>query len=127
MAATDLHVVLVSDALEARPVLHEVREVDVDGGAHGGTEVGRARGDVAEVLVVRELGDSLDVLGSTAEALEDGTDVGTLLHGDDTELIFFVDPDEESLLSVVEDTSALGPVAVQATGLKETVTLPSKK
>ena len=79
------------------------------------------------MLVVGELGDSLNVLGSTAEALEDGTDVGTLLHGDDTKLILFVDPDEESLLSVVEDTSAFGPVAVQATGLKETVTLPRKK
>ena len=42
MAATDLHVVLVSDALEARPVLQKVGKVDVDGGAHGGTEVGRA-------------------------------------------------------------------------------------
>lgn len=70
-----------------------------------------------------ELGDSLNVLGSTAEALEDGTDVGTLLHGDDTKLILFVDPDEESLLSVVEDTSAFGPVAIEATSFEETISL----
>ena len=42
VATADLYVVLVGDALEARPVLHEVGEMDVDGGAHGGTEVGGA-------------------------------------------------------------------------------------
>ena len=40
--ATDLNVELVSDTLESRPVLHEGGETDVDGGAHGSTEVGRA-------------------------------------------------------------------------------------
>ena len=73
-----------------------------------------------------ELGDLLDGSGGTAEALEDGTDIGTRLHGDDTELILLVDPDEESLFSVVEDTTALGPVTVEAASLKEAVTLPRK-
>jgi len=75
------------------------------------------------VIVVSELTDLLDGSGGTAEALEDGTDIGTRLHGDDTELILLIDPDEESLISVVEDTTALGPVTVEATGLKEAVTL----
>ena len=122
--ATDLHVVLVGDALEARPVLHEVGELDVDGGAHGGTEVGGARGDVTKVIVVGELGHGLDVGSSSGETGEDGTDVGTRLHGDDTELILLVNPDEESLGIVVEDTTTLGPVAVQTASLKEAVTLP---
>ena len=124
MLATDLDVVLVSDGLEAGPVLHEVGEADVDGRAHGSTKVGGARGDVAKMVVVGKLGHSLDVGGSASEALEDGTDVGAGLHGDDTELILLVDPDEESLGSVVEDTTAAGPVAVQAASLEETVTLP---
>ena len=34
---TYLNVELVSDALEARPVLHKGGETDVDGGAHSGT------------------------------------------------------------------------------------------
>jgi hypothetical protein len=41
-------------------------------------------------------------------------DISSLLHGDDPELILLVDPDEEGLLGVVEDTSALGPVALHA-------------
>lgn len=73
-----------------------------------------------------ELDDLLD-LGSTAgEAVEDGMDIGTGLHGDDAELILFVDPDEEGLFLVVEDTTTVGPVTVEAASLEEAVTLPIK-
>ena len=78
------------------------------------------------MVVVRETGDLLDGLGGAGETLEDGANVCTLLHGDDTELVLFVDPDEESLRIVVEDTSALGPVAVKAASFEETITLPEK-
>jgi len=46
------------------------------------------------------------------------------LHGDDSELILLVDPDQESLGVVVEDTSARWPVSVEVASLKESVTLP---
>ena len=76
------------------------------------------------MVVVSELGSRLDTGGGAAETLEDGADVGTLLHGDDTELILLIDPDEESLGVVVEDTSALGPVAVETAGIEEAIALP---
>jgi hypothetical protein len=38
-------------------------------------------------------------------------------------LILFIDPDEEGLLFVVENTTTVGPVAVEATGLEESVSL----
>jgi hypothetical protein len=41
-------------------------------------------------------------------------------------LVLLIDPDEESLVVVVEDTTAGGPVAVEAASLEETVTLPKK-
>jgi len=44
------------------------------------------------------------------------------LHGDDSELIFFVDPDEESLVVVVEDTSSLWPVSLKTSRLKIFIT-----
>ena len=125
-AATDLHVVLVGDALESVPVLHELGQVDVDRGAEGGAEVGGAGGDVAQVLVVGEASDGLNLGGGGGESGEDLSDVGALLHGDDTELVLLVDPDEEGLVVVVEDTSALWPVAVEAASFEEAVTLPIK-
>jgi hypothetical protein len=38
----DLDVELVSDSLESGEVLGKLGELDVDGGSHGGTEVGGA-------------------------------------------------------------------------------------
>ena len=49
-----------------------------------------------------------------AESLEDLPDVPRLLHRDDPEVIFFVDPDQEVLLVVVPDTTSIGPVTRHA-------------
>ena len=70
-----------------------------------------------------ECSDALNVGCSLGESSEDSTDIGTLLHGDDSELVLFIDPDEESLLVVVEDASALWPVSVETAGIEEAVTL----
>lgn len=124
MDAADLDVELVSDSLESGHVLGELGELDVDGGTHGSTEVGGAGGNVTEVLVVGELDNLLDLSGAAGKTIEDGVDIGTRLHGDDTELILFVNPDEESLVLVVEDTTTVGPVTVKTASLEETITLP---
>jgi len=58
---------------------------------------------------------------------EDGTDVGTLLHRNNSELILLVNPDEECLLVVMEDTSSIRPDTVEITGLKESVSLLEKE
>lgn len=58
------------------------------------------------MLVVGELGNSFDVSSSSGESLENFGDTSSLLHGDDSELILLVNPDEESLLVIVEDTSS---------------------
>merc|ERR1712038_1648085 len=44
------------------------------------------------------------------------------LHGNDTELILLVDPDKESFVLVVEDTTALGPVTFHTGNLQVGVT-----
>lgn len=123
---SDLNVVLVGDLLEFGHVLHEFWKLDVDGGSQSGTKVGWAGGDVSEMLVVGERAHSLDVGSSVAEPLEDTEDVGTWLHGDDSELILLIDPHEEGLCVVVEDTSARWPVSVETTGSKILVSLPIK-
>ena len=125
--ASDLDVVLGSNSLELVLLLAELRELDVDRGAHGGAEVRGAGGDVAESGVVGELADGLDMSGGAAKAVKDLGDASTLLHGDDSELVLLVDPDEEGLGVVVEDSTATGPVTVEVAGLEETVAFPRKK
>jgi hypothetical protein len=92
-------------------------------GSQGGTQVGGARSDVTEVLVVSEFGDSLNVGSSSAQSIENFGDSSTWLHGNNTELIFFIDPNEESLGIVVENTSARRPITIEVASLEETITL----
>ena len=55
---------------------------------------------------------SFDVSGGTGESFENSTDVSAVLHADNAELIFLIDPHEEGLVFVMEDTTAGGPVTV---------------
>lgn len=74
------------------------------------------------MLAVGKLEDFLNFSGATGEAIEDAVDVSTWLHGNDAELILFLDPDNEGLLYFdVEDTMTVGP------GLLESVYLPKIK
>ena len=118
VGTADLDVVLVGNALHEGLVLLELGQVDVDGSAHASAQVGGAVGDVTEMLIRGELGLLLNGSRGDGETLEHLTDVGTLLHGDDTELILFVNPDEESLGVVVEDTTGLRPVTLETAGLE---------
>ena len=58
---------------------------------------------------------------SSAESIENFSNTSTLLHGNDSELIFFINPNEESFGIIVENTSARWPVSVQIACLEESV------
>jgi hypothetical protein len=109
---TDLHVIFVGDFLMELGVFHELREIDMYGCSQTGSHVGGASRNVTKMLVVGEFSFFFDLVGSGSKSSENLTDVGSLLHGDDSELILFVNPDEESLSIVVEDTSSIRPVSL---------------
>merc|ERR1719210_778292 len=125
MGSTGLNMELLATRLElVNGLLGPAREVDVDGGAHAGSEVGGAGVDVSVLLgeskVLAGLGlDGVsDGLDATGETLEDTLDVSALLHGDDSHLILLVDPDQEGLGVLVEDSTALGPVTLHTSNGK---------
>ena len=124
MDSSDLNVEFIGNSVESGLVLSKLWELDMNGSSHGGTEVGWARGDVTEMAIVSEFADLLDLGGGSAESVEDFLDTSSLLHRDDSKLIFFVDPDEESLGIIVEDTSTRWPVSVQVACFKESVSFP---
>merc|ERR1712012_1352605 len=123
--ATGLQVKLLATSLElVDAVLGPAGQVDVDGGPHASAKVGGAGVDVTVLLIQTEVLarlsldrvlDSLDTLGQSAEHFPD---ISTLLHRDNTELVLLVDPDEEGLLGVVEDTTTLGPVTLHTSNSK---------
>ena len=65
--SSDLDVVLVSDLVESSLVgfASQSWQLDVHRGSQGSSQVGWARGDVTEMLVVGELGFLLDQAGSS--------------------------------------------------------------
>jgi len=123
--STGLDGQLLAPGLECwQTLLGPAWQVNVDRGPHASAQVGWAGVDVAklggdlEVLARLSLDRVLHSLDATCQSLKDALDVTTLLHGDDAELILLVDPDKEGLGVVVEDATALGPVALHTGNLK---------
>jgi len=102
----------------------ELGDLDDGAGAEASSQVGGARQDEAQMLVVHEIlailrQSFLDGFCGVGETGEDRVDVVTLLHGHDAHLILFVDPCEEILGLVAEDATGVGPVAPATGGKKE--------
>ena len=69
------------------------------------------------MIVVQELGMLLNCLGSTREPFKDLDDISSILHRDNAKLIFLINPDKESLVIIMEDSTAPGPIAVQTASI----------
>jgi hypothetical protein len=52
--------------------------------------------------------------GGFSESSENSLDVVTLLHGDNTHVILFINPNKEIFLGIMENTTRIGPVATTA-------------
>lgn len=115
MDASDLDEVFVSDGLELRLVSLELWEPDVDGGSHRSAKVSWARGDVAEMFVMGEGHVFFNLLGCATKPIENFFDTSSWLHGNDSKLIFFVNPNQERLVVIVENSSSAGPISVKIT------------
>jgi len=120
---SDLDVVLISDGIELGLILLEFWELDMDRGSQGSSEIGWARGNVTEMFVMRELADGFNMSAGSAESVEDSEDIGSLLHRDDSELIFLINPNVEGFFIVMENTSTGWPVSVKVASFKESISL----
>ena len=121
MDTTNLNVVLVSNLLEFGHLSSEFRQSDVNGSAEGCTKIGWARGDVTKVLIVSETSDSLNMSCSFGKAGKHSSDISSILHRNDSKLIFFIDPHKEGLVIVMEDSSSSWPISIESTGFEEPI------
>jgi hypothetical protein len=62
--------------------------------------------------IVRKFGYFLNMSTSSAQSIKYYLEVSSILHRDDSQLVFFINPNQESLLFIVEDTSAVWPISV---------------
>ena len=90
----------------------------MDGGSHASAEVGGAGVDVAVLGVQHEFSPRLRLdrvshsLDTPGQTIEHSSDVSPALHGDDPQLILLIDPGQERLVRVVENTPTLRPVSL---------------
>mmetsp|Transcript_7487 Transcript_7487/g.12572 ORF Transcript_7487/g.12572 Transcript_7487/m.12572 type:complete len:361 (-) Transcript_7487:21-1103(-) len=89
------------------------------------SDIGGARGDVTKMVIVgvavaRILEGSLNSVDGTSPAGEDLLDVTSILHGDASHVVLLVDPNKESLVIVVEDTTSIRPVT-SSTAVQENI------
>merc|ERR1712071_303066 len=86
-------------------------------GAETSTQVRRASQDPTKMIVLHELqARGLNLVARAHETSGDFAHITPLLHGDDTHMIFFVQPDKQVLPFVVVDTTRIGPMATHTTG-----------
>merc|ERR1712001_163594 len=99
-------------------------EVNVDGCSHASSKIGWARVNITELLGQLEVlaGFSLDEvlysLNTSGQSFKNTLDITSLLHGNDCELILFIDPDKECFGFVVEDSTAFWPVTLHTSYLQ---------
>ena len=103
-------------------VLAKKWQLDMNRGPQARTKVGRARSQIAKVLVLSECYSTLfqrseGLINSSVNANR----IVEELQRDDSELVLLVDPQPESFLLVVEDATALWPVFLQTGSLQESI------
>merc|ERR1719477_177577 len=126
--STGLDIELFTTSLElVNGLLGPSGKINVDRGTHTSSKIGWAGVDVSvllrqsEVLATLSLDRVSNSLDSAGKTREHSLDITTLLHGDDSHLILLIDPEKEGLGSVVEDSTALGPVTLHTSNSEVTV------
>jgi len=108
-------------------LLGPAREVNMDGGTHTSSKIGWAGVDESvlfrqsKVLATFSLDRVSNSLDTTSKTSKDTLDISSLLHGDDSHLILFIHPEKEGLGSIVEDSTALGPVTLHTSNSQVSV------
>ena len=79
------------------------------------------------MFVMGEFYNSFNMRGSSTKSFKDLINIGSWLHGNNSKLIFLIDPDQESLVIIMENTSSLRPVSVKVACFKESISFFEKE
>lgn len=95
--------------------------------SHGCTKIGWTWGDVSQVRIMSELSMLLNLTDSLTKSCKNSCNIGSLLHGNNSQLIFFIDPDQESFIFVVKDSSSWRPISIQTSRFQKSITFFEQK
>jgi hypothetical protein len=115
-----LQLQIIADFLEVRLRGH-FRDLDVHRRADGGAQVGWTESQPTEAIVAREWHGFFDDFDASDQTIQNFANVTTVLHRNDTQVIFFIDPDQEGFVLVVENTASTWPVTARVGSLQESI------
>merc|ERR1712106_1140765 len=128
-STTRLYLEFLTSFLESiNTIGSPARQINMDRGPHTSTQVGGAGVNIAifgiktEVISRLSLNRITNSLDTTGQAFKYTFNITSHFHGDNSELIFLIDPDQEGLSSVMEDTTTLRPITFHASNLEVGIT-----
>jgi len=105
-------------------MLGELFELHVNASSDTSSKIGWAGKNVSKMLAVHEISAgfldvSFELVKSIDPSFPASLHITIFLHRNDSEMVFFVDPDQKVFLVVVPDTSGIGPVSGHTSGGKK--------
>jgi len=79
------------------------------------------------MIIISKFSNILKFFEGEHESFKNLSNIRSLLHGDNSKLILLIYPDKECLIVVMENTSIVWPVSIDATSLKESITFFEKE
>jgi len=79
------------------------------------------------MLIMGKITYGLNVSACSAESIENFGNASSRLHGNDSQLIFLVDPDQECLSIIMENASTRWPISVKIACSQESISLFEKE
>lgn len=99
----------------------------MDGRSHCRSQVGRTEGEEAKAFISFKLQVDLHLLDARNQPFVDFRQIAALLHRYNANVILFVDPHQEGLFVVVEDTATAGPIAIAARVTKHRIVVSKEE
>ena len=112
MCSSDLNIESISNYFKLRLLLAKQWQVNVDWSTESSAKVSWTWCDIPKVFRVSKFSYFFNLRSSTSKSAKHTANIRTLLHWNNSELVLFVNPSEECLRIVMENTSAFWPVTI---------------
>jgi len=99
----------------------------MDRGSHTSSKIGRTWVDISIFGIQTEVSVSflfdrvLNCLNTSCKSFKDSLNISPFFHGNDSQLVFFIYPDQECFGIIVEDSPALRPIPLHSSNGKVSV------
>lgn len=122
MNTSNLNIIFVCNLIEKLFVFHQFWKFNMNRCTESSSKIGWAWSDITKMIVMCKFTNFWNMSNTSAESIKDGSNVSTLFHWNDSQLIFFIYPNEESLCVIMVNTSSWWPISIEITCFQKSIT-----